>query len=285
MSGHDESEGPYQFFFGGPLPPNKGPVWDPGMPWPFAQSIIDRDEAESTSDLARAMALSGWAAFPLLVRARKQTKGRGRGENAWWSDSGSLTFTLALVPSAHGLKSEHEPRLALAAAIAAIEAVETYIPASKTLGIRWPNDIEVGGKKLGGILPERFETPMGVRILIGIGLNVLTRLDRAPEEIRLMAASLADDAPSVDDCPTPDRVLAAILAGLESVLPRLARDDESLADHWASLDLLKGTQVKVDLGTRVVEGIGAGIDPQGALLVKTGSGTERLFGGRVLREV
>ena len=59
-------------------------------------------------------------------------------------------------------------------------------------GIRWPNDVEVDGRKLGGILPERVMTPNGPRVLIGIGLNVLTRVGDAPAEVGKMAVALAD---------------------------------------------------------------------------------------------
>jgi BirA family biotin operon repressor/biotin-[acetyl-CoA-carboxylase] ligase len=276
----------FSFGFGGAPLPRRGPTWEPGMPWPFVHSIIDRDEVASTNDLAMATTQSGWSAYPLLVRARSQTGGRGRGENTWWSDSGSLTFTLVLDPAAHGLTDRHQPRLALAAAVAVIEAVADYVLPTKPLGLRWPNDVEVGGRKLGGILPERVSTPHGPHLLLGIGVNVLTRLEKAPPDVRRIAASLADDAPSVDDCPTPDRVLAAVLAGLESVLPRLSREDPLLAEHWASLDLLRGRPVRIDLGTRIVSGVGAGIDHEGALLVAPddGSRTLRLFGGRVLRD-
>ena len=83
-----------------------------------------------------------------------------------------MTFTLAIDPLAHGLTAEIEPRLALATAVAVIEALDELELGSPSLGIRWPNDLEAGGRKLGGILPERVETPRGHRILIGIGLNV-----------------------------------------------------------------------------------------------------------------
>ena len=254
-----------------------------GEPWPLVRSVVDRDEVDSTSDLARALVLAGESSLPILVRARRQSKGRGRGENAWWSDEGSLTFTIALDASAFRLQTAQHPRLALAAAVAVVEAVAPHVPATKRLGIRWPNDVECAGRKLGGILPERVETPQGVRLLIGVGLNVHTRFDQAPPAIRTMAASLADDVPPRAGGPDRDRLLAAILTGFVSILPLLADDDPSLAERWAALDLLRGQPIRVDLGVRIVSGRGAGIDAEGALLVATDQGTERLFGGQVLR--
>ena len=49
-----------------PAVPARGPTWEPGMPWPFVRSVIDRDEVDSTSDLALAMTQSGWSALPAL---------------------------------------------------------------------------------------------------------------------------------------------------------------------------------------------------------------------------
>jgi BirA family biotin operon repressor/biotin-[acetyl-CoA-carboxylase] ligase len=249
------------------------------MTLPFVRTVVCLEEVASTSDLARELVGAGEVKLPLLVRTQRQTRGRGRGANTWWSDPGSLTVTLAIDPVALGLTTAHEPRLALAVAVAVVDAVGDSVPPEVPLGIRWPNDVEAGGRKLGGILPERVETSWGVRLLIGIGLNVRTRLEDAPPDVRRLAASLADWGAR----PAPDAVLEACLARFESVVPRLARDDPALADRWAGLDTLLGRSVRVDLGSRVVSGVGRGIDPEGALIVATPIETLHLFGGRVLR--
>src|SRR5262245_52866551 len=115
---------------------------DPGHP--FIRSIVHHDVVDSTNDLARLLVQAGKTPLPLLVRADRQTAGRGRGDHRWWSDEGSLTFTVALDPLAHGLRLEHETRLALALAVAAIDSLEPLVSEVR-LGIRWPNDIEAGG--------------------------------------------------------------------------------------------------------------------------------------------
>src|SRR5437660_1322353 len=135
------------------------------MPLPFVRTTIERTEIDSTSDLARSLVEYASIPLPMVVRAARQTRGRGRGDHSWWSDAGSLTFTIALDPSAHGLRIEHEPRLALATAVALINAIGEVAP-DAPLGIRWPNDVEAAGRKLAGLLPERVETPSGPRVLI-----------------------------------------------------------------------------------------------------------------------
>src|SRR4051812_48432802 len=93
------------------------------MNWPLVRTLVHHEIVASTSDLARQLVVAGETELPLAVWATRQTRGRGRGSNRWWSDAGSLTFTVALDPAAHSLRPEHEPRLALAAAVAVIDAL------------------------------------------------------------------------------------------------------------------------------------------------------------------
>ena len=151
--------------------------------WPLVRDLLEYGVLDSTNDRAALDVREGNVRLPLAV-GRNQIRGRGRGTNPWWSDSGSLTFTLAIDPRAHDLTVESEPKLALSTAVAVIDAVSELDLGSPALGIRWPNDLEVGGRKLGGILPERIETGRGLRLLIGVGINVLTSLADAPDEFR-----------------------------------------------------------------------------------------------------
>ena len=95
-----------------------------------------------------------------------------------------------------------------------------------------------------------------------------------------MAASLSDFQETTR---SPSEILHSILDRWDSVLPRLAADDPDLAGRWAELDMLRGETVRVDLGPSIVTGIGRGIDPEGALVLRTKDGEARLYGGRVLR--
>jgi BirA family transcriptional regulator, biotin operon repressor / biotin---[acetyl-CoA-carboxylase] ligase len=251
---------------------------------PFVRTLLKYDILDSTSDRAAELVREERIELPLVVWARSQTQGRGRGNNQWWSDAGSLTFTLAIDPVAHGLTLEKEPKLALATAVAVIEALGQLGFGTTSLGIRWPNDIEVDGRKLGGILPEPLETSQGHRVLIGVGVNVLTSLANAPDDVRLMATSLATlHAKRIDEDLLP-RLLSAILRQFESVLIRLVNGDVSLPAYWNHLDQLRDQWVRVDLGARIVAGLGRGIDADGALCLDDGRQQHRLVGGQALRQ-
>ena len=251
--------------------------------WPFVQTLITCEVVDSTSNRAAELVREENVALPLAVWARTQTCGRGRGSRAWWSDRGSLTFTIALEPSAHGLAAASEPIVALATAVAVIDAIEEIGLAGQSIGIRWPNDLEVGGRKLGGILPERIETAHRHRLVIGVGLNVLTSLAKAPDEVRRMATALAALQPRAFDEETLPRLMATILRHVESVLGRLAGGDPVLAARWNQLDVLREQWVSVDLGTRVIAGAACGIDADGALCLDDGQNLHRVYGGQVLR--
>jgi BirA family biotin operon repressor/biotin-[acetyl-CoA-carboxylase] ligase len=247
-------------------------------------TLIPREVITSTSDLARELVVEGRTALPFVVVANQQTRGRGRGRNAWWSDAGSLTFTIALDPAAHGLRAEHEPRLALAAAVAVVDAIAPLLPEGRAPGIRWPNDVEVVGRKLGGILPERIETDRGPRLLVGIGVNVRTRLALAPPEIQRMATSVEIERGVAMTEAETAKLLETILDRCAAMMGALARDDGGLAERWGQLDSLRGQWVRVDLGSQIVAGLGHGIDAAGRLVLLGAGGPMPIVGGQVLRE-
>jgi BirA family biotin operon repressor/biotin-[acetyl-CoA-carboxylase] ligase len=255
----------------------------PTSGWPFVRTMLEHQVVDSTSERAADLLRQGLDELPLVVWARTQTRGRGRGSHRWWSDAGSLTFTIAIDPTAHDLAVQHEPKLALATAVAVIDALGELEVGGSRIGIRWPNDLEVNGLKLGGILPERLETALGNRLLIGIGLNVRTKLADAPVEVRTMATSLEALQCRQLDADVLPRLLSTILKRFEALLRRLVDGDRELAARWNQLDLLRDKWVRVDRGTNIVAGWGRGIDLDGALCLDDGGQRIRLFGGRVLR--
>jgi BirA family transcriptional regulator, biotin operon repressor / biotin---[acetyl-CoA-carboxylase] ligase len=245
--------------------------------------MVERDVVDSTNNVAAELLREGGVALPMAVRARRQERGRGRGDHAWWSDAGSLTFTLAIEPAAHGLARVLEPMVALSTAVAVIDALDELGFSQAKIGIRWPNDLECAGGKLGGILPEALELKDGRYLLVGVGLNVTTNLDLAPAAVKAMATSLSTLCASPIEGEASERLLAAIFRHFELVVNRLVLGDRELRARWSVLDLLRNCPVSVDVGTHVVVGRARGIDADGALCVDDGKGTIRLFGGSVLR--
>ena len=249
----------------------------------FVKQLLTFDKVESTSDLAAELIQKGDVELPLAVWAKNQTRGRGRADHIWWSDSGSLTFTLGIDPSAHRLTAASEPKLALATAVAIIDALIELGVAKTTLGIRWPNDIEADGRKLGGVLPERLDTDWGHRILIGIGLNIVSDLKEAPDQIRQMATNLRMIGQPISHEWSLGEIFEEILRHFESVLGRLVDNDPTLAERWNELDLLRDRWVRVQQGSRIISGRGCGIFPDGSFCLHIGVEELQIFGGQILR--
>jgi BirA family transcriptional regulator, biotin operon repressor / biotin---[acetyl-CoA-carboxylase] ligase len=234
-------------------------------------------EIGSTNDRAAELAFRPGLASPFLVLAERQTAGRGRGSNRWWSSPGSLTFSLVLEGRQCGLPVQRWPQIALAAGAAVCEAIEQVMPAAPA-GLKWPNDVYLAGKKAGGILVEAPAGPAG-RVIVGIGLNVNNSLARAPADVARQAASMIDVAGHPFDS---TEVLLAILARFADVLSKAAANEHDLVERCRRWCLLSGKRVTLSLGGRDVTGICRGIDDQGRLMLATSEGTERYLSGTVI---
>ncbi len=210
---------------------------------------------DSTNERAKELAVAG-ALGGTVVTADEQTAGRGRQGRMWTAPARSallLSLVLRDLDERHAL-------LPLAAAVAVCESLP--VDAS----IKWPNDVWVDGRKLAGILLEG--RPQEGWAVLGVGLNVTT--ESFPADIADTATSLALAGVSA----TPESVLTELLPALSRWLDA---PDEEVLSAWRSRDALKGERVRWSDG----EGIAAGIDDSGALLVQTANGPVTLDAGEV----
>lgn len=229
----------------------------------------------STNDRAKECAARGPGKLPLLVAADNQSAGRGRGANRWWTGSGSLAFSLLFDAQELGVERMRLPLVALAAGVAVVEAVTPLLP-SLTVGVRWPNDVYVGERKLAGLLVE---VPTERFIVIGIGINVNNTLVDAPVELARRVTTLGDLTGQRYD---RTEILLDTLALLTKWLRQLASTPEAVASRANELCLQHGQTLTLDLGGRLVTGCCGGIASDGALLLETPEGRQRFYSG-VLR--
>jgi BirA family transcriptional regulator, biotin operon repressor / biotin---[acetyl-CoA-carboxylase] ligase len=243
----------------------------------FVREIEVHSEIGSTNDRAAERAEESALPCPCLILAERQNTGRGRGANTWWSGSGALTFSLVLEPRRIGLATESFPQVALAAGLAVCEAIERTLPQS-TVGLKWPNDVFLDGKKVCGILLEAPNVDSG-RLIAGIGVNVNNSLAPAPVELRHTAVSMIDLAGRPLD---RTQVLIAILERLDVWLRALAVNASRVFERWRAYCVLSGKNVCLRVGTSDVEGLCQGIDDSGRLLIATPQGTRAHRSGTVL---
>lgn len=217
---------------------------------------------DSTNERAKDLARDG-APHGTTVTADEQTAGRGRQGRAWVAAPGDAILMSVVV---RGLERRHA-LLPLMAALAVCDAAKEA--AGVDCLIKWPNDVWVDGRKLSGILVEG--RPQEGWAVVGIGLNVATAV--FPEELAAIATSLAleaDDARPGLHGP----VLDALLAGLERWV---GASEPDVVAAWRQLDALLGDPIAWNGG----EGVAAGIDASGALLVDTADGRVALDAGEV----
>jgi BirA family biotin operon repressor/biotin-[acetyl-CoA-carboxylase] ligase len=234
----------------------------------LGRSLVAFERIDSTNRAAM-----GDAALPhgAVVYAFRQTGGRGRLGRPWASPPGSVPFSVVLTP---GLAPQRAQMLTLAAAVGLIRGIEAAT--GLAADIKWPNDVQWEGRKLAGILTEVRSDPDRVtRAVVGIGLNVATRPDDFPPDVRAHAASLAT-ALGTPVAVAP--LLRAVLAGLEGAFDAvLAGDARALGDlleTYRARCVTLGRDVVVRGARETLTGRAERVDDLGALWVRRADGGE-----------
>ncbi|HWP59458.1 MAG TPA: biotin--[acetyl-CoA-carboxylase] ligase [Candidatus Acidoferrales bacterium] len=206
----------------------------------------------------------------VVVLAEEQTQGRGRLGRTWFSPPhANLYFSVLLRPP---FPAGRAPQITLMAAVALAETLHPLLGDAPE--IKWPNDIVVRGKKLAGILTESACAADRIKFaILGIGINVNLTPGALPEPLRARATSLRE----LSGVPWDRNKLAALLIqGLDRCYKELTqRGFGEMAARWERYFALKDRRVEVRMTDEVLRGVAAGIDADGALLVRERSGTLR----------
>lgn len=241
------------------------------------------EETESTNDDAKRGAREG-APHGALWLAETQTRGRGRQGRAWSSPRGeNLLFSVLLRVSCAPARV---PPVALVAGLAVRDAVARAIGDDAATLVKWPNDVlvrrpgEPRARKIAGVLVESaLSGPRVEHVVVGVGLNVLTRA--FPPEIAGIATSVALERDARGAAGAIDRseILADLLATLDHDVEHVLHKGLGLVHARLSrADALRGHEVDVE-GAR---GVAEGIDLDGRLLVRTPDGVlTRVVAGEV----
>lgn len=240
-------------------------LWQDIYPlWPgFSVEVLPTIDSTNSELMRRARA---GQREPTLLVALEQSAGRGRRGKSWQSRPGaSLTFSLGL---------PYQPAdwsgLSLAVGVSLAESLHPEVR------LKWPNDLWLQGRKLGGILVEVAVSGDRRHAVIGVGLNVeLPELLPAPPGV--------DEAAVVALPPVPPAALQELEPGRDAgewlavVVPALARDLQqfeqggfaAFAARFAARDALAGLELRLSDGQ---QGVGAGVGPDGALRLRTVNG-------------
>ncbi|WP_428622211.1 bifunctional biotin--[acetyl-CoA-carboxylase] ligase/biotin operon repressor BirA [Sedimenticola sp.] len=208
--------------------------------------------------------------------AERQSEGRGRRGRNWASPFGSNIY-LSLFWE-YGLAPAALSGISLAAGLAVIRALRQL--GVSEIGLKWPNDILHGEKKLAGLLLEVAGEQSGPsRVVLGLGLNV--RLKESDAE------TIDQPWESLSRLPggatlSRNRIVAALLENLVTVLAQFEQNGlKGMITEWRQYDLFDGKRVVLQMGSRQIEGVHRGVESSGALLLETADGIRAFHGGEV----
>ncbi len=207
----------------------------------------------------------------LVIWADRQTRGRGRLQRRWYSPRGAgLYFSLLLQEP-----PKRPPALSsFATAVATARALEEVLKIPFQL--KWPNDILLRGRKVGGVLLEAIPPAL----IVGVGLNVSFKREDFPPEIRDKATSIYEETGLIV---SRARLLRAILAELEKTYEALLTQGfQAIEADWRARDVTVESRVVLRRGDHVFTGYALGPAPDGTLLLKTADGIIRVHSGEIL---
>jgi len=231
----------------------------------FGKRIFHFFKTDSTNRVALEL---GHAGEPegAVVLAEEQTAGRGRAGRAWHSQrAAGIYVTLLLRPK---LAPVQAPLLTMMAGLSAHSAVQALT--GLDVDLKWPNDLLIRGKKVGGILTEMHAEPNQVRfVIVGIGLNA--NQDKFPVEIASIATSLLAETGKSQ---SRMELLLRLLREFESDYNRFLRDGVgSVVARFESISsYARGKRVRVTNGSESYVGTTAGLGPEGLLQVEREDG-------------
>jgi BirA family biotin operon repressor/biotin-[acetyl-CoA-carboxylase] ligase len=249
-------------------PPLRWPaeaVWEAVVPLlpDFSVEILPTLPSTNTTLMERARA---GRAEPIALVAEQQSAGRGRMGRQWLSEApdtgpAPLTFSIGLP-----LAPRDWSGLSLAVGLAVAQSLHADIQ------LKWPNDLWLHGRKLGGILIETASMGALRYAVIGIGINIGRR---AAEGLRTPPAWLQELLPELDAAQAFGLIAPAVV---KAVLDFAEQGMEPLRGAYQARDALYGREVVCSDG---LSGIARGIDAQGALLLQTAQGLQKISSAEV----
>ena len=234
--------------------------------------ILFIEEIDSTNEEARRLAKLGEKEGTVVIAA-SQTKGKGRSGRRWISPNGGLYISIILKPY---VSSSRLPMVTLFSAVAAVRTIRglTKLNAS----VKWPNDIIISGRKVGGILCEAAKNLM----IVGIGINLNMNLTLLPPALKKQATSLKFELGANVD---RDRMIKILLEEFDKLYNDfLHHRSEDIISEWSGYCRMLGSPVRIETSKGAVEGTAVGLGSRGELRVKGYDGKIiKVFSGDVIK--
>ncbi|MDX1490090.1 MAG: bifunctional biotin--[acetyl-CoA-carboxylase] ligase/biotin operon repressor BirA [Pseudohongiellaceae bacterium] len=211
-----------------------------------------------------------------LVLAEHQSQGRGRRGRTWVSPVGANIYFSMGVAFDSGVAAMEG--LSLVVGLALVRTLDEM--GCYGAGLKWPNDIQVEGKKIAGILLEMSGDVTGpCRVIIGIGLNI-----RMPEGLaQEIGQPYTDLSSELGELPNRNKIIAKLILQLDAALQQFRLQGfEPFKAEWESRDVNMGRLVELSAGRNSVRGMVKGLTSTGALCLETSQGESVFTGGELL---
>jgi len=236
----------------------------------IGRKILWFDEVSSTNDIALALALEGEEEGVIVV-ADHQTHGRGRFRRQWISPKGAgLWMSVILRP-----EDISPAMITIFAGLSVAEAVRNLY--NVPIGIKWPNDLQVRGRKVGGILTEMQGKGM---VILGIGVNTALQVHELPSYLRNLVTSLDLESNCFVD---REELLEEVLNCLNKNYSRLCEGEvDEIIARWKVFSTIFGSPVRLVRAGAEIVGVPVDVDVDGGLLLRTDMGIiEKFYDGEV----
>lgn len=224
------------------------------------------DKLESTQIEAHRLVANG-SGHGTLVIAERQTSGRGRMGRPWHSPAGlGIWMSLVVTPQ---LSLSFAPQITLLTAVALCRTIRKNYQVD--IGIKWPNDLLIKGRKVSGILVESSGEDERIRyMVIGVGIGCNLETEDYPEELREIATSLTIESGVRID---RTQLIASFLQQFEKLYGLyLEQGFAPIRTLWESLSVSLHKPIRILSGGDWIEGVALGIDEMGALIVRQSNG-------------
>ncbi len=227
----------------------------------MAGRLIRRNVVDSTNEEAKGLIAEGAEPWTVIV-AERQVAGKGRFGRGWASPRGGLYLSVILRE-----ELERTPLLSMAASLAVADALEGW---NLPVAVKWPNDVQVGGAKVAGILVEGLVAGEGYWVIVGIGVNSNVPLDRLPPQLNAPATTLRHEVGAPVD---NEELLTHLLAGLRRRFGGL-EDPAHLIQAYGGRCATLGRDVVVHMKEGALRGRAVSVTESGALVIRRPSGEE-----------
>ena len=230
--------------------------------------LLHVDEVDSTQNYLKAQFVG--LAHGTVVQADRQTAGRGRYDRTWVSNDGGLYFSVLLIPT----KTDFLPNLTQLMALSICRGLEML---GVHPNLKWPNDVQVDGRKIAGILSETIFTAGKLQaVILGVGINIeqdgLSHVGQPATSLKYL------------------HVQTDKIALLHTIMDLFWRDYnalistgfETLREDYVKRFPALGKEVTVRNGDKTICGIAEDISPRGTLLLQTPQGQEEIYIGDLM---